>query len=973
LAVLSEELGHHLDALLNDSDTPGDEGELLALLLHGHGSSSEEQQALLLEDDRGFVRAGGQELQVEQAGRVVSTPIPLASPRRSRGEWRNSGAFAALKADGSVVTWGGSRYGGDSSAVASQLSSGVSQIFSTDNAFAALKTDGSVVTWGGNSTFGVRYGGGDSSAVASELSSGVSQIFSTVNAFAALKTDGSVVTWGGDGAYGFGGGGDSSAVASELSSGVSQIVSTENAFAALKTDGSVVFWGYYGWRSDRSAVGSKLSSGVSQIFSTDSAFAALKTDGSVVTWGYHGSGSDSSAEASQLSSGVSQIFSIKSAFAALKTDGSVVTWGYSGYGGDSSAVASQLSSGVSHIFSADSAFAALKVDGSVVTWGFPTWGGDSSDVASQLSTGVSQIVSTEGAFAALKADGSVVTWGLPGYGGDSSAVASQLSSGVSQIFSTGGAFAALKTDGSVVSWGGDGVYGQGFWSGGDSSAVASQLNNVVAFANPFTDDRLLFDLPQGPAVPPEPMDAEIPVITLDLNPVDGIQEDGPGTLVVTFTRRGSTLSPLGVNYRVAGSARPAVDYSGIPAAVGVRSITFAVGADTVSLSLDPIADALVERDETVSLALVQGVGYALGTTTAVSGTILNDDPARLSHVVSAAGVDSFSLATGAHALDRLQISISSAAVDSPQELAVFRVDDEQGRINGIEPSDPAYTQAALARAATVFSVISTSPRGFNPGAGRRLMGFAAGDKLRFLLIRNRTLDQASQSPPDQADLLFSSTAHLAVSSDGGDQYTLAWMPSTEAASDDALVVTIQATDEPLTLGAGLQGGNQGELLDLSQVDPLRMAQLSFRLNREAGYNNVVGFYKVSDWQGTIVDPLTGAAIQPEDAGYGLAALSARVSGIDLQVPNQSTISQELMVQGGTILAPFIVANGRPEQLLDAVADNDPAIYFPYLAANRDGIDHIRLLADNSFGFEDLPGGGDLDFNDMIVSVAIQVL
>ena len=927
LAVLSEELGHHLDALLNASDTPGDEGELLALLLHGDGSSGEEQQqALLLEDDRGFVRAGEQELVVEQAGRVVSTPIAVASPGRTRGEWMNPWAFAALKADGSVVTWGGSRYGGDSSAVASQLSSGVSQIFSTDNAFAALKTDGSVVTWGGNSTFGVRYGGGDSSAVASELSSGVSQI-----------------------------------------------VSTENAFAALKTDGSVVFWGYYGWRSDRSAVGSKLSSGVSQIFSTDSAFAALKTDGSVVTWGYHGSGSDSSAEASQLSSGVSQIFSIKSAFAALKTDGSVVTWGYSGYGGDSSAVASQLSSGVSHIFSADSAFAALKVDGSVVTWGFPTWGGDSSDVASQLSTGVSQIVSTEGAFAALKADGSVVTWGLPGYGGDSSAVASQLSSGVSQIFSTGGAFAALKTDGSVVSWGGDGVYGQGFWSGGDSSAVASQLNNVVAFANPFTDDRLLFDLPQGPAVPPEPMDAEIPVITLDLNPVDGIQEDGPGTLVVTFTRRGSTLSPLGVNYRVAGSARPAVDYSGIPAAVGVRSITFAVGADTVSLSLDPIADALVERDETVSLALVQGVGYALGTTTAVSGTILNDDPARLSHVVSAAGVDSFSLATGAHALDRLQISISSAAVDSPQELAVFRVDDEQGRINGIEPSDPAYTQAALARAATVFSVISTSPRGFNPGAGRRLMGFAAGDKLRFLLIRNRTLDQASQSPPDQADLLFSSTAHLAVSSDGGDQYTLAWMPSTEAASDDALVVTIQATDEPLTLGAGLQGGNQGELLDLSQVDPLRMAQLSFRLNREAGYNNVVGFYKVSDWQGTIVDPLTGAAIQPEDAGYGLAALSARVSGIDLQVPNQSTISQELMVQGGTILAPFIVANGRPEQLLDAVADNDPAIYFPYLAANRDGIDHIRLLADNSFGFEDLPGGGDLDFNDMIVSVAIQVL
>jgi len=285
LAVLTEELGHHLDALLKSTDTPGDEGELFALLLHGDGSISEEQQkALLAEVDWGVVTSEGQQLAVEQAGRVVSTPIPVASPGRTRGERRNGGAFAALKADGSVVTWRDPYYGVDfyvnydSSAVASQLSSGVSQIFSTGGAFAALKSDGSVVTWGD------MYGAGDSSAVASQLSSGVSQIFSTLGAFAALKTDGSVVTWGSN--YS---GSDSSAVASQLSSGVSQIFSTDIAFAALKADGSVVTWGgdygaEYGG-GDSSAVASQLSSGVSQIFPTRSAFAALKTDGSVVTWG----------------------------------------------------------------------------------------------------------------------------------------------------------------------------------------------------------------------------------------------------------------------------------------------------------------------------------------------------------------------------------------------------------------------------------------------------------------------------------------------------------------------------------------------------------------------------------------------------------------------------------------------------------------------------------------------------------------
>ena len=38
--------------------------------------------------------------------------------------------------------------GGNSSSVSSNLSSGVVEIYSTNAAFAALKSDGSVVTWG---------------------------------------------------------------------------------------------------------------------------------------------------------------------------------------------------------------------------------------------------------------------------------------------------------------------------------------------------------------------------------------------------------------------------------------------------------------------------------------------------------------------------------------------------------------------------------------------------------------------------------------------------------------------------------------------------------------------------------------------------------------------------------------------------------------------------------------------------------
>ncbi len=393
-----------------------------------------------------------------------------ATPGRTSQEFNNIFAFAALKTDGSVISWGDSNSGGDQSSVALSLSNGVERIYSTVSAFAALKNDGSIITWGNSDS------GGDSSSVASFLSSNVVNIFSNRDSFAAIKSDGSVITWGDSGD-----GGDSSSVRSSLSSGISTIFSTGGAFAALKTDGSVITWGYSD-AADSSSVESSLSSGVSKIYSTEEAFAALKTDGSVITWGDSGAGGDRSLVTADLTSEVNQIFSTEKAFAALKSDGSVITWGNNTDGGNSEHVNIQINSGVINITSTDGAFAALKSDGSVITWGNSTYGADSSSVASFLSSGVSQVFATELAFAALKNDGSVITWGNATHGGNSSSVSSSLNSDVQYIYSTKSAFAALKKDGSIISWGHQ-------ERGGDQSQVMKDLsNNVVYLANPFTDD-----------------------------------------------------------------------------------------------------------------------------------------------------------------------------------------------------------------------------------------------------------------------------------------------------------------------------------------------------------------------------------------------------------------------------------------------------------------------------------------------------
>lgn len=46
LQVLTEELGHHLDAILNSADSPGDEGELFARLLLDANLSASERETI---------------------------------------------------------------------------------------------------------------------------------------------------------------------------------------------------------------------------------------------------------------------------------------------------------------------------------------------------------------------------------------------------------------------------------------------------------------------------------------------------------------------------------------------------------------------------------------------------------------------------------------------------------------------------------------------------------------------------------------------------------------------------------------------------------------------------------------------------------------------------------------------------------------------------------------------------------------
>ncbi|MDB9455318.1 glycosyl hydrolase family 18 protein [Dolichospermum circinale CS-541/06] len=120
-----------------------------------------------------------------------------------------------------------------------------------------------------------------------------------------------------------------------------------------------------------------------------------------------------------------------------------------------------------------------------------------------------------------------------------------------------------------------------------------------------------------------------PTITLAVSP-SSVNEDGTTNLIYTFTRTGATTNTLTVKYNVAGTATFSNDYTQIGAAsftATTGTITFAEGSSTKTLTIDPTADTTVESNETVVLTLASGTGYTVGTTTAVTGTITNDDTA----------------------------------------------------------------------------------------------------------------------------------------------------------------------------------------------------------------------------------------------------------------------------------------------------------------------------------------------------------
>ncbi|MBV6628281.1 MAG: SBBP repeat-containing protein [Rivularia sp. (in: Bacteria)] len=307
--------------------------------------------------------------------------------------------------------------------------------------------------------------------------------------------------------------------------------------------------------------------------------------------------------------------------------------------------------------------------------------------------------------------------------------------------------------------------------------------------------------------------------------------------------------------------------------------------------------------------------------------------------------------------------LKKSSAGSVNEIALFKVDDEQGTINGISPDDDNYTEVASQNATTVFSVLKNPPKGLKTDLSR-IIELDNGKFFRLLMVNNGTLDGLRKGSINLSQVRLSNS--LTVSDIGDSNFDLGF--SEDADNDEEITVQMQLDNQAVKpIGTNLQNQQQGEVLDLRSITSKQT--VTFTVNREAEYNNFIGFYKVADENGGIDTDNDGIAdVLTQADNYAITAINNRVAGIDLTVANEGTVEIQGEFEPGSIFAPFLIVNGTPDQLLDSDTFNDPDIFFPYIDANSDGVDHARMLGDNVFGFEDLPGGGDKDFNDITVSV-----
>ena len=382
-------------------------------------------------------------------------------------------------------------------------------------------------------------------------------------------------------------------------------------------------------------------------------------------------------------------------------------------------------------------------------------------------------------------------------------------------------------------------------------------------------------------------------------------------------------------------------------------VSVAEGATYASLAMTPTLSA---EHKTIKTRLVDALGYR----------VLEADGDRLIAPVLDGFVETET--PGIFSLQEdLVLDVSVLSPDNNKlagEVVLFSVDDA-GRVNGIRPGEAGYLDEILSgvggdRIQTTFSVLARSDaEDFAQAAGSRMFSrksaLSAGTQLGFMLVEDGSVDELRRNS-NSRNVLFSTQSGVQKewSSTGGSLLTFG--------DDESSFGSLAIRTAAFSLSAAKAAFNSTgfaeagrEMLDLRTVDADTL-NARVTVYSEAAFDNLVGFYKTNE-RGDVLDAANRVVAMAGTDSYRRAVVDHRLAAT---VSRKGTY--DLSLTGRSMLGTFIIADGSLESF-----DLD-RLYVSSIGSNADRSDHIRMLGDNVFGFEDMKGGGDRDFDDMIVSV-----
>ena len=119
----------------------------------------------------------------------------------------------------------------------------------------------------------------------------------------------------------------------------------------------------------------------------------------------------------------------------------------------------------------------------------------------------------------------------------------------------------------------------------------------------------------------------LPTVTVAATDANAAEAATPNTGTFTVSRTGSTAAALTVNYTVGGTASDGTDYTTIP-----TSVVIPAGSASATITVTPIDDTVSESNETVVVTLSSSASYNVGSPSAATVTIADNDVASAASI-----------------------------------------------------------------------------------------------------------------------------------------------------------------------------------------------------------------------------------------------------------------------------------------------------------------------------------------------------